>query len=80
MRTAGGVGPTGCDVAELTLFLLDQDGASPDDDRRPPARGHRRPARRGGKSTVTGELTPEGAGGVGGDLRQVRRAGDVQPR
>ena len=62
VRTAAGVGPKELgDVAELTLFLLDQDGPAPDDtERTPHARDHHRPQqRRGGNSTLSGELTPE---------------------
>ena len=40
MRTAAGVGPKELgDVAELTLFLLDQDGPAPDDTERNRTRG-----------------------------------------
>ena len=40
VRTAGGVGPKEVgDVAELTLFLLDQDGPAPDDTERTRKRG-----------------------------------------
>ena len=40
MRTAVGVGPEELgDVAELTLFLLDQDGPAPDDTERNRTRG-----------------------------------------
>jgi hypothetical protein len=61
VRTAVGVGPKELnDVAELTLFLLDQDGPAPDDTERNRTRGVSvGRQRRGGNSTVTGELTPE---------------------
>ncbi len=40
MRTAVGVGPKELqDTAELTLFLLDQDGPAPDDTERARKRG-----------------------------------------
>ena len=62
VRTAAGVGPKELDeVAELTLFLLDQDGPAPDDTERARNRGITlgRQKRRGGNSTLSGELTPE---------------------
>ena len=62
MRTAVGVGPKELgDVAELTLFLLDQDGPAPDDTERDRTRGVTiGRQQRGGNSTLAGELTPEG--------------------
>ena len=62
VRTAVGVGPKEVgDVAELTLFLLDQDGPAPDDTERNRTRGITigPQKRRGGNSTLSGELTPE---------------------
>ena len=62
VRTAGGVGPKELgDVAELTLFLLDQDGAEPDDTERNRKRGfHKGRQRRDGTVPATADLTPEG--------------------
>ena len=83
VRTAAGVGPKELDdVAELTLFLLDQDGPAPDDTERNRKRGitigRQRPRRQ--RSPLSGELHPRSAGGIGGALRQVRRPRHVQPR
>lgn len=61
VRTAIGVGPKALrDTADLTLFLLDQDGPEPDDTERARKRGLSRSKQRSGvMSTITGELTPE---------------------
>ncbi len=61
VRTAAGVGPKELDdVAELTLFLLDQDGPAPDDTERNRTRGITiGRQRRGGTVPFSGELTPE---------------------
>jgi hypothetical protein len=61
VRTAVGVGPKELgDCADLTLFLLDQDGPEPDDAERAHKRALTRARqRRGGMTTITGELTPE---------------------
>jgi hypothetical protein len=67
VRTAAGVGPKELDeVAELTLFLLDQDGPAPDDTERARKRGITigPQKRRGGNSALTGELTPEARAGL----------------
>ncbi|WP_319451253.1 MULTISPECIES: HNH endonuclease signature motif containing protein, partial [unclassified Mycobacterium] len=60
-RTAQGVGPKELkDVAELTLFLLDQDGPEPDDTERARKRGLSAGTQgRDGMRPVKGELTPE---------------------
>ncbi len=60
-RTAQGVGPKELkDVAELTLFLLDQDGPEPDDTERARKRGLSKGKQgRDGMIPVKGELTPE---------------------
>jgi hypothetical protein len=62
VRAAVGVGPKEVgDLAELTLFLLDQDGPAPDDAERGRTRGVTiGRQQRAGNSTLTGELTPEG--------------------
>ena len=59
--TAAGVGPKDLDeCAELTLFLLDQDGPAPDDTERDRTRGITLSRQqRGGNTRFTGELTPE---------------------
>ncbi len=82
VRTAAGVGPKELgDVAELTLFLLDQDGPAPDDAERARKRGfHKGRQRPDGTVPATRRPHPRSVGGVGGDLRQVRRPRDVQPR
>ena len=82
VRTAVGVGPKEVgDVAELTLFLLDQDGPAPDDTERDRKRGfHQGRQRRRRNGPVQRRLHPGSVGGVGGDLRQVRRPRHVQPR
>ena len=61
VRTAVGVGPKELgDCAELTLFLLDQDGPEPDDAERARKRGVSTGKQaRDGMTKVTGELTPE---------------------
>jgi hypothetical protein len=61
VRTAVGVGPKELkDVAELTLFLLDQDGPAPDDTERARKRGfHTRRQRPDGMIPATADLTPE---------------------
>ena len=63
VRTAVGVGPKELkDTAELTLFLLDQDGPEPDDAERARKRGLSKGKQRGdGTSPITGDLTPEAA-------------------
>jgi Domain of unknown function (DUF222) len=82
VRTAIGVGPKELkDNAERILLLLDQDGPEPDDTER---------ARRRGLSTgppgtrqddpVAGQSDARSRGDLRGDIRQVGRAGDVQPR
>lgn len=63
VRTAVGVGPKElADVADLTLFLLDQDGPAPDDAERARKRGFSK-GKQGpdGMTAVTGALTPEAA-------------------
>jgi hypothetical protein len=61
VRTAVGVGPKELgDCADLTLFLLDQDGPEPDDAERDRKRAVTRGRQqRGGMTNFTGELTPE---------------------
>ena len=61
VRTAVGVGPKEVgDVAELTLFLLDQDGPAPDDTERNRRRGfHKGRQRPDGTVPFSGDLTPE---------------------
>ena len=69
------------ETAALRLFLLDQDGPEPDDAER--ARKRRVTTGRQGRDAMTAaerRTHPRGVGGVGSDLRQIRRAGDVQPR
>ena len=82
VRVAVGVGPKELrETADLRLFLLDQDGPEPDDAERERKRHFttRRPrARRDDRGHR--ELHPGGVGGVGSDLRQIRRTGHVQPR
>ncbi len=79
VRVAAGVGPKELrDTAELRLFLLDQDGPAPDDAER--ARKRRVTVGRQGRDamvSVQRRADTGGVGGVGGDLRQVRRPGDV---
>ena len=63
VRTAVGVGPKEVgDLAELTLFLLDQDGPAPDDTERARTRGVTigRQQRAAATAPSAGELTPEG--------------------
>lgn len=64
VRTAVGVGPKELkDVADLTLFLLDQDGPVPDDAERARKRGVSRGRQgRDAMTTLIGELTPEAWG------------------
>lgn len=61
VRTALGVGPKELkDAAELTLFLLDQDGPEPDDTERARKRGISKGKQRSDAMTpITGDLTPE---------------------
>ena len=61
VRTAVGVGPKELrDTAELTLFLLDQDGPEPDDTERARKRGLTKGKQRSDAMTpITGDLTPE---------------------
>lgn len=61
VRTAVGVGPKELkDAADLTLFLLDQDGPEPDDCERARKRGLSKGKQRSDAVTsITGELTPE---------------------
>ena len=61
VRTAVGVGPKELrDAADLTLFLLDQDGPAPDDTERARKRGVSTGKQRADAMTpLTGELTPE---------------------
>ena len=61
VRVATGVGPKELkDCAELTVFLLDQDGPVPDDAERARKRGiSKGTQRRDGTVPLTGELTPE---------------------
>ncbi len=63
VRTAVGVGPKELkDAADLTLFLLDQDGPEPDDTERARKRGLSKGKQRSdAMSTIRGELTPEGS-------------------
>ena len=61
VRTAVGVGPKELrDAADLTLFLLDQDGPAPDERERARKRGvSKGKQRRDAMTPLTGELTPE---------------------
>lgn len=61
VRTAAKVGPKALkDSADLTLFLLDQDGPPPDDTERDRKRGISKGKQRHDAMTpITGELTPE---------------------
>lgn len=61
VRTARGVGPKELrDTAELTLFLLDQDGPGPDDVERARKRGFWKGKQRSdAMTTIAGDLTPE---------------------
>ncbi|MBB2769971.1 UNVERIFIED_ORG: hypothetical protein GGE11_000866 [Mycolicibacterium obuense] len=61
VRTAVGVGPKELkDAADLTLFLLDQDGPEPDDTERARKRGVSRSKQRpDGMVDLSGHLTPE---------------------
>ncbi|ULE34271.1 HNH endonuclease signature motif containing protein [Mycobacterium sp. IDR2000157661] len=61
VRTAVGVGPKELkDTADLTLYLLDQDGPEPDDTERARKRGvWKGKQRRDAMTNVTAELTPE---------------------
>ncbi|KUI33525.1 hypothetical protein AU195_00405 [Mycobacterium sp. IS-1496] len=61
VRTAVGVGPKELkDTADLTLFLLDQDGPEPDDTERARKRGLSRSKQRDdGMVDLSGHLTPE---------------------
>lgn len=61
VRTAVGVGPKELkDTAELTLYLLDQDGPEPDDTERARKRGLWKAKQRGDAMTnLTAELTPQ---------------------
>ena len=61
VRTAAGAGPKEVtDHAELTLFLLDQDGPEPTDDERLGKRGFSVGKQRpDGNSPISGEFTPE---------------------
>ncbi|WP_193047213.1 HNH endonuclease signature motif containing protein [Mycolicibacterium baixiangningiae] len=62
VRTAVGVGPKELkDAADLTLFLLDQDGPEPDDTERARKRGVSKHKQRGdGMADLSATLTPEG--------------------
>ncbi len=82
VRAAVGVGPKELgDCADLTLFLLDQDGPEPDDAERDRKRAVTRGRQQRGGITQHHRAThPRSVGRVGGDLRQVRRSGYVQPR
>lgn len=61
VRTAAKVGPKELkDSADLTLFLLDQDGPPPDETERDRKRGvSKRKQRHDGMTPITAELTPE---------------------
>jgi hypothetical protein len=61
VRTAIGVGPKELkDCADLTLFLLDQDGPEPDDTERARTRGLSKGKQRpDGMTRIEGDLTPE---------------------
>ena len=61
VRTAVGVGPKELkDLADLTLFLLDQDGPTPDDAERARRRGLSKGKQRSDAMTdIVGSLTPE---------------------
>ncbi|MEW5809300.1 MAG: DUF222 domain-containing protein [Actinomycetota bacterium] len=63
VRTAVGAGPKETrDAADLTLFLLDQDGPEPDDAERVRKRGlNKSPQRRDGMTQWRADLTPEAA-------------------
>ncbi len=79
-RLAVKVGPKELlDGVELRLFLLDQDGPEPDDTERARKRGFSI-GKQGRDGTSAGHrmLDPGGAGDLGADPRQVRRARDVQ--
>ena len=82
VRVAVGVGPKELrDTADLRLFLLDQDGPVPDDAERARKRHvTTRVAKGRDAMTAAARTSPRGVGGVGSDLRQIRRAGHVQPR
>ena len=75
MRVAAGVGPKELrETAELRLFLLDQDGPEPDDAERARKRHFTTTAQgRDAMTAASAELHPAGVGGVGSDLRQIRR-------
>ena len=68
------------DAAELTLFLLDQDGPEPDDTERARKRGlHMGKQSRDGDDPHQRPPDPRSMGDLGGDLRQVRRPGMCNP-
>ena len=82
VRVAVGVGPKELrETADLRLFLLDQDGPEPDDAERARTRHFTTTAQgRDAMTAATCELHPADVGGVGSDLRQIRRPRHVQPR